>query len=323
MAVGGGCDQRERVRGREEGSSVPVTADLRSVRATGTRGAWRPAAAEEATMNGPIVTRELVFRIEAAEAAYHEAKLRALGADDGNSRGVEIARLGGCVLLSIHSGRHNPSYNRAMCSAKEDEAHLDEIVRWLRDRAERFWFDVAPALVDGAVLGKLDDGGLCPSFLLNVVYTVPQEMGDLAPAGVVVKQLRLEERAHDFAVVLVEGFGIPSEALAGTERHVQIEYAAPEWRIYLASVEGRPAAMATLYVDGDMASIDGMTTVPQYRKRGCQTALLRRCIADAARAGCGLLASQTEPSSTSERNMVRCGFRVAYTKMLYSEREDL
>jgi len=273
-------------------------------------------------MNVPMVTRELVFRLEGAEAAYHEAKLRALRADGDNSRGVEIARLGGCVLLSIHGRRHNPSYNRAMCFAKEDEAHLEEIVRWLRERAKQFWFDVAPALVDGAVLGRLGEAGLCPSFLLNVVYTVPQEMGGPAPAGMVVEEIRLKERAHDSAVALVEGFGIPRERLAGTEQRVRIEYAAPEWRIYLACVDGRPAAMATLYVGGDMASIDGMATAPQYRRRGCQTALLRRCITDAARAGCGLLASQTEPSSTSERNMVRCGFRIAYTKMLYSERDD-
>jgi hypothetical protein len=89
-------------------------------------------------MSVPMVTRELVLRLESAEAAYHEAKLRALGAEGDNSRGVESARLGGCVLLSIHGRRHNPSYNRAMCFAKEDEAHLEEIMRWLRERAEQF-----------------------------------------------------------------------------------------------------------------------------------------------------------------------------------------
>jgi len=272
-------------------------------------------------MNLPLVTRELVHRLEAAEAAYHEAKLRALAADNENARGVEIARLGGCVLLSIHSVRHNPSYNRAMCFAAKDAAHLDEVVRWLRDRADHFWFDVAPALVDDEALGRLADAGLYPSFLLNVVYTVPQEMNDSAPAGVAIEEVRVEERAHDFAVALIEGFGIPHEALPGTERQVRAEYTAPGWRIYLASVEGRPAAMATLYVEGDIASIDGMATAPQYRNRGCQAALLRRCMADAARAQCWLLASQTQPSSTSERNMVRAGFRIAYTKMLHADRK--
>jgi GNAT superfamily N-acetyltransferase len=271
-------------------------------------------------MTFPLVTRDLVFGLETAEAAYHEAKLHALGADDGNSRGVEIVRFGGSVLLSIQSRRHNPSFNRAMCFSTEDKDHLDDVLRWLRDRADRFWLDVAPALVDDALLGALAGAGLCPSFLLNVVYIVPKEMEDPAPVSILAQEISLQERARDFAVVLVEGFGVPKEALEGVEQTVQIEYAAPEWRIYLASVDGHPASMATLYVDGDMASIDAMATVPRYRRRGCQAALLRRCITDAARAGCALLVSQTRPSSTSERNMVRAGFQIAYTKMLYSDR---
>ena len=140
------------------------------------------------------------------------------------------------------------------------------------------------------------------------------------PAGVLAQEISLQEHARDFAVVLVEGFGVPKEALDGTERSVQIEYVAPEWRISLASVDGHPASITTLYVDGDMASIDAMATVPRYRKKGCQAALLRRCIVDAARVGCALLVSQTRPSSTSERNMVHAGFQIAYTKMLYSDR---
>ena len=51
--------------------------------------------------------------------------------------------------------------------------------------------------------------------------------------------------------------------------------------------------MATLYVEDEIASIDAMATVPRYRRQGCQSALLRRCIADAARAGCTLLTSRT------------------------------
>jgi GNAT superfamily N-acetyltransferase len=271
-------------------------------------------------MASPLVTRALTRRLEAAEAAYHEAKLCALRADDSNAQGVEIARLGQSVLLSIQGRRHNPSYNRAMCFSEEDGEHLGEALRWLRDRADAFWFDVAPALVDQAILQRLGDVGLCPSFFLNVVYMVPKKADDERCAGMIVEEISFPGRAHDFAVVLCEGFGVPSEFVESTRRSAQVEYAAPEWHAYLASVDGEPAAMATLYVDGDTASIDGMATVPRHRNKGCQTALLQRCIADAARAGCTLLASQTRPSSTSERNMARAGFRVAYTKALYSER---
>jgi len=271
--------------------------------------------------NTPLVTRDLALRLEAAEAAYGESKLRALQADDGNSRGVEIACFGRAIVLSIQSRRHNPSNNRVLCFSSEDEKHLDDILRWLRDRDVQFWFDVVPTLVNRSTLTRLGEAGLSPAFLMNVVYTVPRAVGCDPDAGIAVEQIDLREpdRRHDFTTVLCAGFGVPGEASASTERAVEIEYAAPEWRVYLASIDGTPASMAALHVQAGLASIDAMATVPGLRNRGCQTTLLRRCVRDAARAGCALLASQTESGSGSERNMVRAGFRIAYTKALYSE----
>jgi GNAT superfamily N-acetyltransferase len=273
-------------------------------------------------VNVPIVTQEVAWRLEAAEAEYHVAKLRALEADDGNSRGIEIERLGRSILLSIQSRRQNPSYNRAMCFSNGDQEHLDDILCWLRDRADTFWLDVAPALVDGAVLGQLADAGLYPAFFMNVMHVAPCEMEGELPPGVLVEAIDLADRGRDFAVALSEGFGVPAEILDRTQHAVQIEYGTPEWRTYLASIDGHPAAMAALYIRENTASIDAMSTVPRFRNRGCQSALLRRCVRDAARAGCDLLASQTGPSSGSERNMLRAGFRIAYTKALYSPRKD-
>ena len=132
----------------------------------------------------------------------------------------------------------------------------------------------------------------------------------------------LQEQPHDFGLAFSGGFGIPQELIESTERSAQIEYGTPEWHTYLATVDGEPAAMATLYADAQgIASIDAMGTVPNYRRRGCQSALLRHCIAGAARAGGTLVASQTRPSSGSERNMMRAGFQIAYTKLLYAPRE--
>ena len=76
--------------------------------------------------------------------------------------------------------------------------------------------------------------------------------------------------------------------------------------------------MAALHVHDGVASIDAMGTVPDFRRRGCQTALLAHCMGEASRMGCDLIASQTRPSSTSEKNMMRAGLQIAYTKVLYA-----
>jgi GNAT superfamily N-acetyltransferase len=123
------------------------------------------------------------------------------------------------------------------------------------------------------------------------------------------------------AAVVSAAFGIPPEIQERTERALCTEFSGPEWHIYLATLDGAPASMAAVHVRDSVASIDAMGTVPDFRRRGCQRALLAHCMDEAACLGCDLIASQTRPSSTSEKNMARAGLRIAYTKILYSERD--
>jgi hypothetical protein len=79
-------------------------------------------------------------------------------------------------------------------------------------------------------------------------------------------------------------------------------------------VDGTAAALGVLHVAEGVGSMANALTVPALRGRGCQTALLHRQIRDAALAGCDLLASQCRPGSTSQRNQLRAGFRIAGSK---------
>jgi hypothetical protein len=59
-------------------------------------------------------------------------------------------------------------------------------------------------------------------------------------------------------------------------------------------------------------------TLPAFHGRGAQTALIHRRLADAAAAGCTLLAVEATPGSQSERNLERIGLRLAYTRVVWS-----
>ncbi len=94
----------------------------------------------------------------------------------------------------------------------------------------------------------------------------------------------------------------------------------PDWRLYLAYVDERPAAMGMLHIADGVGSLAGGGTRPDLRNRGAQTALIHRRIADAAAAGCELVASQCSPGTTSQANLERAGMRVACTKVWWTER---
>ena len=85
---------------------------------------------------------------------------------------------------------------------------------------------------------------------------------------------------------------------------------------YLARVDAVPAGggMACIMREAGIVALFGTATLPGFRRRGVQTALIRQRLWEAAQSGCEYAVVSTMPGSGSQRNMERRGFRVAYTK---------
>lgn len=116
-----------------------------------------------------------------------------------------------------------------------------------------------------------------------------------------------------FSRVRVQGFGLPVEVHDEVVADCACWAGQPGWRLYLARVDGAPAACATLAVEDSIGYLAIAATVPAHRGLGLQTALIERRILDAAAAGCELVSSQATFGSTSHRNLQR-HLEVAFTK---------
>jgi GNAT superfamily N-acetyltransferase len=92
----------------------------------------------------------------------------------------------------------------------------------------------------------------------------------------------------------------------------------PDSLNFLARVDGAPAGggMGAIMREAGVAALFGTATVPEFRGRGVQTALINRRLWEAAQHGCEYAVVSTMPGSGSQRNMERRGFRVAYTKIV-------
>ena len=86
---------------------------------------------------------------------------------------------------------------------------------------------------------------------------------------------------------------------------------------YLARIDGRVVGGATLAVRGGIAGLFGASTLPEFRKRGVQTALLHARLRRAAEAGCEWAMSLAQPGSHSQRNITRLGFQTLYTRVKF------
>jgi GNAT superfamily N-acetyltransferase len=91
---------------------------------------------------------------------------------------------------------------------------------------------------------------------------------------------------------------------------------------FLALLDGVPAggSMGAILRDAGIAALFGTATLPEFRGRGVQTALINRRLWEAGIAGCEYAVVSTLPGSGSQRNMERRGFRVAYTKLVIVRR---
>jgi hypothetical protein len=85
---------------------------------------------------------------------------------------------------------------------------------------------------------------------------------------------------------------------------------------WMARIEGQPAGGGSLMIHDGLAMICGDGTLPRFRYRGVQTALLEARLAHAREAGCDLATMCTQPGSGSQRNAERLGFRVVYARTM-------
>jgi GNAT superfamily N-acetyltransferase len=125
-------------------------------------------------------------------------------------------------------------------------------------------------------------------------------------------------KAATFAAVAAAAFGMPPDLSAA----LTAAAGQPGWQHYLAYAEDTPVATAALYVRGVVGWLGAAGTLPAYRRRGAQGALMTRRINDAVALGCRWLVTETGEDNPSQpnpsyHNMLRTGFRLAYQRANY------
>ena len=88
--------------------------------------------------------------------------------------------------------------------------------------------------------------------------------------------------------------------------------------LYLAKVDGKVAGGGALFVRDGIAGLFGASTLVEFRRRGVQRELIRARMDAARAAGCEIALTFARPGSISERNILRNGFAVAYTRTKFT-----
>jgi hypothetical protein len=198
------------------------------------------------------------------------------------------------------------------------------------DLVARFneWFATYHAVPPYQVLGRGDQSAFAPDGFARLPgwEHVIQEKDDFEDNGVPPtpsEPVEIEEIGKDdsetFTRIYAEAFDYPAAIAQPLCRSAELLIGEPDVVSYVATISGEPVSVGQLFLSAHGAAFLGSTgTLPAARGAGCQAFLDRRRIADARKAGYGLLCRTVAFKSQSWRNALKVGFRPVFREDIYA-----
>lgn len=284
----------------------------------------------------------LVRRLEASAAITTLHLVEAMCANDPASRAVGVPMFGG-ALIATGPDRY---VNRAM-GVSLDERSSDEI-----DAIQQFYRDhELPAALEVAswapptTIAELSRRNFRLGWFRAMFAISPAELAGSTPAGTALAgpaltgttlagttdsttgagvQIVAVDRANEDT--WLQTFAVGSGVLDSHARDISDEFALAtracrDTYIFMATIGGQAAGCGTLQITGGIAWVGGAATLPEFRRRGVQAALLSHRVRLAADLECDLVAATAIPSGQSARNLVHLGFQHVQTQVVLEQKD--
>jgi MOSC domain-containing protein YiiM/GNAT superfamily N-acetyltransferase len=159
--------------------------------------------------------------------------------------------------------------------------------------------------------------GAVPDFALAILVADPANVPAANhPSGVALRVLGASEADAWLAVVrpIADEISFQMSTWSAAAPRLLAER---DVHVFVAEEGGRPVGCGALYVHRKVGLLRTGIVQPRVRGRGLQGSLIAARARLAAELGCTLLTSQAPPGSSSERNLVRMGFRRVATRSVY------
>jgi len=271
-------------------------------------------------MTAPILDLALARRIELAEA--HAAVNCANAVDvlpSGTAAAVE--RIAGGFAIYCGAGSPVTQAVGLGLDGAVSEGEFDRLEEFYRSRNEAVRVETCP-LADASLIRHFGEHGYRVTEFSNVM-ALPLDGVSLSavaaatpPDGVTIERIG-KEHTDLWTLTVSQGF---SENFPVTQEVLDVMKMfahGSNVECYLARVDGAVAGGATLALREGVAGLFGASTLAAFRNRGVQTALLKQRLARAAEENCDLAVCIAAPGSSSQRNVVRLGFSVLYTRVKF------
>lgn len=270
-------------------------------------------------MNALFLDLDLARRIEMAECHAAVDTAQALERVRPESGAAAESIAGG---FAIYAGANSPvtqAVGMGLSGAVSEE-DFNRLEAFYRRRIEPVRVETCP-LADTSLFEHFGKHAYRVTEFTNVMglplkNRVEMETWPATARGVTIERAG-REQLDLWTLTVSQGFSenaaVPQELLEMMKMFAE----GPRAECYLARVDGKVAGGGTLALRDGVAGLFGASTLIEFRKRGVQTALLHARLARALDGGCDLAVCLARPGSTSQRNIVRSGFQVLYTRVKF------
>ncbi len=124
------------------------------------------------------------------------------------------------------------------------------------------------------------------------------------------------DQADLWLTTSARGFGENDDIATSTLHVLTPNFYATNAHCYFAWLGETPIGTGAMYPHNGVVELGGASTLVAYRQQGAQSALIQQRLNDAHALGCDLAVVLTTPGSTSQRNLQRRGFQLAYTRVI-------
>lgn len=196
------------------------------------------------------------------------------------------------------------------------ESDLEKIEAFFRERGAPVFHEIS-SLADASIIELLNSRGYQPLELTSVMFRPLDGAIDFDAPQNERLTTRVIERGEEkfWAQTSANGWATEMEGLADFMLEFGTIGASSAGAFpFLAELDNQPISTGALYVYDDVALLAGTSTVPEFRRRGAQNALLAARLHFAKSRGCQLAMMGASPGSQSQRNAETNDFRLAYAR---------
>ena len=269
-------------------------------------------------MQPVLLNTELARRIEHAEARAGAAAAEGLALARPAS-GSAVQRIAGGYAIYGSAGSPITQAVGIGLEGPVSEDEFSRLERFYREKDEPVRAEVCP-LADPSLFQHFGTRGYRVTEFSNVmVLPLPAKL-ELTAGTVDISVRRVAtDELHLWNLTVAQGFAEHFPVSPEILEIMKVFAQADGIECYLAKIDGQPAGGGTLAIRDGVAGLFGASTLPAFRNRGVQAALLQARLKRAVEAGCDIAACLAQPGSSSQRNIVRRGFQVLYTRVKFEK----